>query len=145
VGLEFLRRTRVETLVIGALAGAVVALLGHRAVGAGILVGAAWGAANLWGLARLLRMLTRREGEASRRMLLLWSAVKFPLLYGAGYAILRWGRMPVESLLGGFSLLFMVWGVEAAVRSLRTPGSTAGNEERSGEGVPESEGGNAIC
>ena len=97
----------------------VMALLGYAAAGAGVAAGAAWGAANVWAMTGLLKAVTMGEGNGpSRRALLLWGVVKFPLLYGGGYLILRWGRMPVESLLGGFSLLFLVWGGEAIWRSI---------------------------
>ena len=144
MGLEFLRRTRTETLVVGALAGGLFVLLGYRAAGAGILVGAAWGAANLWALTGLLRVVTRRDGGATRRSLLLWGGAKFPLLYGGGYAILRWGKMPAESLLAGFSLLFLVWGIEAGLRSLGAYGARPAGEGRMGNAGEKKEGGEGV-
>jgi len=125
MGLEFLRRTELETLAVGLVAGLVAWMLGHPAVGAGLLVGAAWGAANLWAFSTLLlREVKRRATGGPLRSVLPWALVKFPLLYGGGYLILRWGRMPAASLLGGFSLLFFVWFAEATWRS--TSGSARG-------------------
>jgi hypothetical protein len=134
MGLEALRRAELATLALGVLTGAVVAIIGSPAFGAGIAVGAAWAAANLWALAGLLRQeIRRRNGTASRVSYVAWSAIKFPVLYGGGFLILAKSGLPTESLLIGLAFLFVVWAAEAAWRSFGVPArpaSTVTGEDR---------------
>jgi len=119
MGLDALRRAELGTLALGLVAGVLVALLHSRAYGLGIVVGAMWGAANLWALAGLLRAeFQRRAGSGSRRAYFLWGTVKFPLLYGGGYLLLSRSGLPVSALLVGLGALFIAWIAEAAWHSV---------------------------
>lgn len=110
-------------VVAGSLAGAMAAVAGHPLFGAGMAAGAVWGAANLQALAAFLRMEVGRRNVGRRRnaVFYLYAVLKFPVLYGAGYALLRWGRLPALGLLTGFTLLLVMWTVQAAWILLREP------------------------
>lgn len=111
----FLRRTQIMTIVGGILIGLTAVLLGHAAMGGGVAVGAAWGAANVWALSVLLLGYVRWKGKGGTAWpLLLAGFVKFPLLYALGFALLRSGLLPTAGLLAGFSLVFVIFGIETA-------------------------------
>lgn len=120
---DFLTRSSRELVIAGALAGALAASAGHLAFGAGVAAGAVWGAANLLALALFLRMEVGRRSRRRRRdrVFYLLAVLKFPVLYGAGFALLRWGRLPAEGLLAGFTLLFLMWTAQAVWTVIRQP------------------------
>lgn len=88
-----------------AVIGCAVAYLywdGLAAMGLGL--GAIWGCLNLYFLKKLLEeyvTLPSKEGLKCYT----WMAIKFPLLYVAGYGLLR--VFAILSLVCGFSLLFI--------------------------------------
>lgn len=88
---------------------------------AGLAVGAAWNAVNLWCLTRGLRAWLSAAAATpggpgaprpSRRRAVAWLLVKFPLLYGIAFAILR---ARLVSLVG-FGLGFLLVLVLAIAR-----------------------------
>jgi len=82
----------------------------------GLLVGCLWGVANFIALTAVLTTFVT-PGEVNRRRALILAAVKFPVIYGIGYLILRSEWFEPVSLLVGFSLLFMVTLLKALGRS----------------------------
>lgn len=84
---------------------ATAGLIGGR-LALGILAGGTWNIASLWCLARLLNAWCRPR--SSRRQVLGWLLLKFPLLYLVVFGLLR---MPAVSLVGfsvGFSLILVL-------------------------------------
>src|SRR3989338_4205563 len=70
-------------------------------VGIGMAAGAAWGLANFWCLAHLLRTMV--DPAASRSRAMSWMLVKFPACYAAAVALLL---MPAVSAIGfGFGFV----------------------------------------
>jgi len=115
MGLEFLQRVIRATAVVGVLAFAFVAVYFNANFALGLLVGCAWGIGNFWALTRVVTAVFT-PGDVDRRHALILAAVKFPVLYVAGYFILKSGGFPVVSLLTGFSVLFVVVVLKAAGR-----------------------------
>jgi len=115
MGLEFLHRVLRATAVVGILAFAFVAVYYNLDFAWGLLVGCAWGIGNFWALTRIITAVVR-PGEVDRRRALILAAIKFPVLYVAGYFILRSGWFPPVSLLAGFTILFVVIVLKAAGR-----------------------------
>ena len=108
----------------GALVGAVLALaLGAPTWAAGIGMGAAWGVANLYVLRFLvIRWIRPREEKRREPRLLelaIGLAVKFPVLYGAGYLLLRSDWFRVEALVIGFIIPFAAAFIDALGRVIR--------------------------
>lgn len=99
--------------VIGAVvsvAAAVCALAVHQAAyGAGLLVGYTWMFLNGYFLYRLLDLGLNAKFDKKDQVLLL-SIVKFPVLYVAGFFVLRSGAFPVTALLLGTTLFFVALG-----------------------------------
>lgn len=74
----------------------------------GVLSGGIWSIINMYFLKVLVKAIVRPEGpdRVAAAVLLL---VKFPLLYGAGYALLASGLFGPIPLLAGFTLpLFVI-------------------------------------
>jgi F-type H+-transporting ATPase subunit a len=103
-----LRATLIVTVVLGLALAAFV----DPGKALAFAAGSAWSLLNfaLWGT--LIRQLAWRghEGNPLRAMLL--AGVKGPLLYGAGYALLKAGLSP-EFLIAGFGLVFLVVTLKA--------------------------------
>ncbi len=87
-----------------------------------VLAGGAWNAANLWCLTRLL--LAWLGPRASRRRVVGWLLIKFPLLYVMAFLLLR---VPESSALGfgiGFTLVLFLslgWYAKHLPMTLATP------------------------
>lgn len=107
MGLEFLKRVQTATAVVGVLTFLFVSVYHDANFALGILVGCAWGIGNFWALGRVLTAVVTPSGVHQRRALM-FAAIKFPVLYGAGYLILRSEWFPPVALVIGFSLLFLV-------------------------------------
>jgi hypothetical protein len=115
MGLEFLHRIVRATAVVGILAFAFTAVYYNMDFAWGLLVGCAWGIGNFWALTRVITAVVT-PGNVDRRHALILAAIKFPVLYIAGYFILRSGWLSPISLLTGFSILFVVVVLKAAGR-----------------------------
>jgi hypothetical protein len=72
----------------------------------GFLVGAAWGFCNFYFLFRLIKMSFEAGTPKPKIFRLLM--IKFPVLYLAGFYILRTGFFPVLSIVAGFSAYFFI-------------------------------------
>jgi len=87
-----------------------------------VLAGGAWTVANLWCLTRLL--LAWVGPRASRRRVVGWLLIKFPLLYAVAFLLLR---LPESSALGfgiGFTLVLFLslgWYAKYLPTALATP------------------------
>lgn len=103
------------TAVVGVLAFAFVAVYYQIDYAWGLLIGCAWGMGNFWALTRVITAVVT-PGEVDRRRAYILAAVKFPVLYVAGYYILRSDWFSPISLLTGFSILFIVVVLKAAGR-----------------------------
>lgn len=110
----------------GTLAVSALALLWGYTVPAyllwvgAVLTGAAWVFLNFYFLFRLLDiavsfdMASRRMMGRRRDHILLWSLLKFPVIYVAGFFILKSRFFPVSGILTGltvfFAALIFSWG-----------------------------------
>ena len=101
-----------------ALVSLLVVMSGAVKVGVGIFAGGTWNMASLWCLARLLSAWL--GPAASRRRVIGWLLVKFPLLYLVVFTLLR---HPAVSLVGfgiGFTIVLVV-ALGALIVSVRRP------------------------
>ncbi|UCD64904.1 MAG: hypothetical protein JSW34_05595 [Candidatus Zixiibacteriota bacterium] len=79
--------------------------------------GGIWGMVNLIFLSSLIRTAIRPGGADTTRAVG-FAVIKFPLLYLAGYALLKVPRFEPLHLLAGFSVLFLVMLLKATARAL---------------------------
>ena len=82
-----------------------------------VLFGAIWSCLNLWGIKIVVTSLI---STGPRRLFLGLGVLffKLPILYGAGYLLLRWQYLSVGGLLIGFSAIFVVALLKALSRSV---------------------------
>lgn len=107
LGLDFIRRVIATSAVMAALALLFLSVYYDWRFALGVFVGTAWNIANFHFLSELtVAVLT--PGERNVKRVAVWALLKFPVLYAAGYLVLKYGEFPVLSFLIGFSLLFVV-------------------------------------
>jgi len=82
-----------------------------------VFSGGAWSLLNLWLLARLVKVSLRPEG-ADRGKTLAVALFKFPVLYAAGYFLLKIPQFDPLLLAVGFSSLFGIIVLKALGRMI---------------------------
>jgi hypothetical protein len=92
-----------STLIIGALATAVGALVAAPRVALALGLGAALGAANLWVIARVVYGFLAPNRRRARWVLI--ALVKFSALFAGLYVIVISGRLPALPLALGYASL----------------------------------------
>ena len=107
MGAEYVVRIVKTTAAVAAVTALFCVTYFSPAAGAGLLAGAAWGCLNLLATSHVVRTLVAPEKPGKLRVLVL-SFVKFPVLYGAGFLLLRAGVFSPESLVSGFSLVLLI-------------------------------------
>jgi hypothetical protein len=105
--LEFINRVIKTTLVLAVLALIAVGFYYGLPYGLGIFAGAVWGCVNLFFLKQLVRNWLV-VGPKDHLKIYTMLGIKFPLLYLAGYGLLKIKYLPALNLLLGFSLIFAV-------------------------------------
>ncbi len=116
MGLEFIHRVIKTSLVLAVLGFLFITVYYHFGFGAGILAGAIWGCLNLLFLTNLIGEVFSPGKKVTKGKVVRIALVKFPLLYLAGYVLLAIKYFPAESLLLGFTLLFVVMFLKAMGR-----------------------------
>ena len=116
MGVEFIHRVIKTSLVLAALGFLFVTVYYRFEFGAGILAGTVWGCLNLLFLTHLITEVFSPGKEVRKGKVIAIALVKFPLLYAAGYLLLRINYFPAISLLSGFTLLFVVMFLKALGR-----------------------------
>jgi len=78
----------------------------------GFMAGAFWNIINVFLLSRLLKILLPTSSINKK-----WGAaagiLKFPVLYGAGYFLLRYTNLSLYGIMTGFSLILAVFLLKA--------------------------------
>jgi hypothetical protein len=108
--LGFIRRSIETTLGLTGLAFLTLLLYGKIDWAWGVGLGSIWACLNWVLITALVRLVLNQERTLSARSKIrvaVLALAKFPLLYGAGYLILRSG-FPVASLLVGFWIILAV-------------------------------------
>ena len=113
LGIEFLNRT-LRTAGIVLLVALPFDLFYFGVYPAlAVLSGGVWGLLNFIFLSGLIRHAMRPEGADGRKVAL-FALFKFPLLYAAGYFLLRVPQFGPVPLLIGFSIVLAVLVLRAA-------------------------------
>jgi hypothetical protein len=122
MGTEHIGRLARLSLGAGSVGIIIALLLEAPTWAAGIGVGTLWGVANLLVLRFLIVRWIRPRDEKRRDPRLGGVAVglllKFPILYGVGYLLLRSDWFRIEALVIGFIVPFAVAFVDALGRVL---------------------------
>ena len=105
--LEFINRVIKTTLILAGIALIAVGFYYGLPYGLGIFAGAIWGCVNLFFLKQLVRNWLV-AGPKDHLKIYTILGIKFPLLYLAGFGLLKIKYLPALNLLLGFSLIFVV-------------------------------------
>ncbi len=116
MGVEFIHRVIKTSLVVAVLCFLFVTVYYNFRFGAGILAGTIWGSLNLWFLTQLIVEIFSPGKEVRKGKVILIAVVKFPLLYAAGFVLLKINYFPPLSLVSGFTLIFLVMFLKAMGR-----------------------------
>lgn len=78
----------------------------------GFMAGAAWNIINVFLLHKVTSM-TVLPPASNRKWGVLAGILKFPVLYGIGYAILRYTQISLYGIMSGFSLVLLIFVLKA--------------------------------
>jgi len=113
---DLLRRVHRTSSWLGLLLAAPLAFYFGLAAGAAWLFGAAWSLVNLRLITSIVRAVLTLEKRPWPRLVLAL-VVKFPLLYGAGFLLLRSAHLSAAWLAAGFAWPFFVVVMKSAGRA----------------------------
>src|SRR3990172_7475627 len=104
MGLEFITRVIKVTLILAAVSLLAVSVYYGFGFGLAIFLGSLWGCVNLFFIKLLVQEFITAE---KRDYLRIWTilGIKFPILYLAGFGLLRIDYLPALNLALGFSLI----------------------------------------
>ena len=105
MGLEFIGRVIKTSLVVGAMIVVFGSFYFDWNYSLGIFIGLLFSCGNLWLTMGVVRHAVTVE-EEKLKPIIIFTVIKFPVLYFIGYMILRFDIAPVSSFLVGFTLLF---------------------------------------
>ncbi len=94
-------------------------------VAIGFTAGAVWNILNVYLLFQASNVLVPSD-EAKKMMGIIAGIVKFPVLYGLGYVIIKYAGASLYGIIAGFSLIFVVLVLRAVGGSLTTGVSVEG-------------------
>lgn len=94
-------------------------------VAIGFTAGAVWNILNVYLLFQASNVLVPSD-EAKKMMGIIAGIVKFPVLYGLGYVIIKYAGASLYGIIAGFSLIFVVLVLRAVGGSLTTGVSVDG-------------------
>lgn len=115
VDADLLRRVRRTSIVLGVVTGIPLATYFGLMAGAAWLCGIAWSLVNLAMIASVMRRVLAEERDTGAIVLAL--AIKFPVLYAAGLALLALAHLPAAWLVAGFTWPLFVAVMKAAGRA----------------------------
>ena len=107
LGFEFLSRVGRTSALIAPLVALFLAAYISPASGSGFLLGTLWCMLNLLAIISLVKTLFGAENPSKSRVACV-ALLKFPVLYSAGFLLLRAEVFPLASLVSGFSLILSV-------------------------------------
>lgn len=107
MGLEFIGRTIKTSIILSALVFIFGAFYFDASYSLGISIGLLFNVANVWIIMGLVKRVVTAE-DRKPLPIIIFSLVKFPVLYTIGYFVLRSEIAPVSSFMIGFVLLFAV-------------------------------------
>ncbi len=111
-------RARRRSIQFGALVALVAASLAGPRAALAFAAGVAWSLVNLALIGVIVREFVTPPGQPTRTGRVIAAlVVKLPLLYGAGAALLVWGRLPAGWMATGFTWPFVVLFLKALGRA----------------------------
>lgn len=107
MGLDFINRVAKTSIILALIQLPFVTIYVGWQMALAILLGCAWGAANLILIKFIIVGVLSTERKNKTNILIL-GAIKFPLLYGIGYILIKVDYFPIIGLVIGFTVIFVV-------------------------------------
>ena len=101
MGLDFPRRVRNTSLVVGFVLSCAIAVYWDVAAGTGWFLGLSWSLVNLYLIGLIVEAMLSK-GPVRRLRIVVILLLKVPVLYAIGFLLLSSGWFPVVSLVAGF-------------------------------------------
>jgi len=115
---EFIDRVIKTSIVFSLLASIFLAVYIRISFAVSFMFGCLWGCANLFLLKILVIRLIVHEPRKNIKMIMAVLFVKFPILYLAGYLLVKWPYLSVYGLLWGFSAILIVTLLKITSRAI---------------------------
>src|SRR3989338_3225324 len=103
----FFKKTAIVGWIFSTGSCMAAAAMGRPLLATGIMVGASWIFLNLFFLFRLIEIGMKPPRPGSRDRIFVFSAMKFPLLYVAGFFILQSRFFPIAGILAGLTFFVL--------------------------------------
>ena len=108
---SFFKGVAIAGFILSAAAALVLFFLGHWPWALGVLVSAFWIFLNSFFLFQLLEMSFSPAKDKPKERVLILSILKFPVLYVAGFFILKSRFFPIYSILLGLTLFMLAFSL----------------------------------
>ncbi len=115
---EFVDRVIRTSLIFSLLVSIFLAVYIRISFAVSFIFGCLWGCANLFLLKMLVMRLIVHEPRKNIKTIIAVLLVKFPILYLAGYLLVKWPYLSVYGLLWGFSAILIVTLLKIASRAI---------------------------
>jgi len=129
VGYDFLLRVRKTALLTALVAASLIAIYVDWMSGVAWLAGCTWSLVNLAAIASLVRLVLA-DGERQDMRIALVMFAKVPVLYFAGFMLLKIGTLPIAWMLAGF-----LWPI--AITLLKAIGRVALGMDKATQTAPK--------
>lgn len=108
---SFFKGVAIAGFILSAAAALVLFLLGYWPWALGVLVSTFWIFLNSFFLFQLLEMSFSPAKAKGKDRILILSVLKFPVLYVAGFFILKSRFFPIYSILLGLTLFMLAFSI----------------------------------
>lgn len=116
---SFFQKISVSAHLLSLVVSIGLLAMGHWPWSLGVMIATFWIFLNFFFLFRLMEIAMNPKGKAKDKILL-FSILKFPVLYAAGFFILNARFFPVYSLLLGLTLFMIAFTLEWFRANLKT-------------------------
>ena len=104
---DFIKRSLRVSVVVTIILVPIISIYFGASITIGFMAGSAWNIINLFLLTKMLAMLIMAH-EANKKWGILAGIMKFPVLYGIGYIIIRYTNISLYGIMCGISVVLAV-------------------------------------
>ncbi|HAS18336.1 MAG: hypothetical protein A2Y48_09275 [Nitrospirae bacterium RIFCSPLOW2_12_42_9] len=105
---DFINRSLKVSTIVAIIFAPFLLLYFNLYITMGIMAGAIWNIVNILLLSQIFTMFTSPE-KLNKKWAVLAGIIKFPVLYGGGYAIIKYTNISLYGIIAGFPLVLAVF------------------------------------
>ena len=109
---DFIKRSLRVSIIITIIVIPLISVYFSGSITMGFMAGSAWNIINLFLLTKLLNMFIMPH-EFSKKWGIAAGIIKFPVLYGIGYVIIRYTNISRYGIMCGISVVLIVMMLKA--------------------------------